>query len=114
MLRVRTARFSWYSEVSISSIFRDLRTSPNNLIKRIGTGLSLYGRTGPGGGILNLVFDGKRDPLYLNSTISSTDSIRLWHTEGLPDGDHQVICWTTALDGNDVYGVANVWIDYFA
>ena len=88
-------------------------TPPYNLIKIIGTGLSLYGRTGPGGGILHLVFDGKTDLLYLNTTVPSTDSTLLWHAKGLGDGDHEVICWTTALNGNDVQGIANVWIDYF-
>ena len=76
----------------------------------IGTGISLYGLRGPGGGILNVVFDGERSSVYMNSTNPDNSSTRLWSKEGLGDGDHQVFCTTTATDGQ---AVANIWLDYF-
>jgi hypothetical protein len=77
--------------------------------KAIGTGISIYGRKGPGGGLLHLLFDGERTSLNLTSTNLSDSSIRLWHREGLGDGDHQVITHTSAVNGSDV---ANIWVDY--
>jgi hypothetical protein len=71
--------------------------------------MSLYGRTGPDGGLLHLLFDGNRTSLNLNSTTLSDSSIRLWHKEGLGDGDHQLITHTNAMNGSDV---ANIWVDY--
>ena len=79
------------------------------MIRAIGTGVSLYGRTGPGGGLLNLLFDGERTSLKLNSTNPSDTPIRLWHKEGLGDDDHQVITRTSTMNGSDV---ANIWVDY--
>ena len=80
------------------------------LTSEIGTGISLYGRRGPGGGILNFVFDGEISSVYLNSTSPDNNSTRLWSKEGLGDGDHQIIGTTTATDGQ---AVANIWLDYF-
>ena len=80
------------------------------LISDIGTGISLYGRRGPGGGILFLVLDGETSLVYLNSTNPDNNSTRLWSKEGLRDGDHQVIGTTDAA--NDL-SVGNIWLDYF-
>ena len=109
MHRLRTARFSWPSEVSgyadhFPLIVLDILTSA------IGTGISLYGRRGPGGGILNLVFDGEKTSVNLNSTDPGNNSTRLWSREGLGDGDHQFIGYTTATIGQVD---ANIWVDYF-
>ena len=83
----------------------------NSLTSAIGTGASLYGRTGTGGGILNLLFDGVVErPVHLNSTDSGTSSTLLWRVEGKKDDDHQILGWTTLADGQ---GVANIWLDYF-
>jgi hypothetical protein len=71
--------------------------------------MSLYGRTGPDGGLLHLLFDGNRTSLNLNSTTLSDSPVRLWHKEGLEDGDHQVITHTSAMNDS---GVANIWVDY--
>jgi len=80
------------------------------LIPATGTGISLYGRKGPGGGILSLGFDGERTSTNLSTTDPGSNSTLLWQVGGLPDGDHQVIGFTTAADGQVV---ANIWIDYF-
>jgi len=80
------------------------------LIPATGTGLSLYGRKGPGGGILNLVFDGETTSTNVSSTDPDSNSTRLWQVGGLPEGDHQVIGYSTTVTGQDV---ANIWIDYF-
>ena len=56
------------------------------LTSAIGTDISLYGRRGPGGGILTIIFDGGVSSVYLNSTVN--DSTRLWSKEELGDGDH--------------------------
>ena len=80
------------------------------LTSAIGTGISLYGCRGPGGGILNLYFDGEKLPVYLNSTIPDKNSTHLWSKEGLGDGDHQVYGTTTASTGQVV---AYTWLDYF-
>jgi len=80
------------------------------LIQATGTGISLYGRNGPGGGILNLRFDGEMTSTNLNSTDPGSNSTRLWQIGGLSDGDHQVIGSTAAVNGQVV---ANIWIDYF-
>ena len=82
----------------------------DTLTSEIGTGISLYGRRGPGGGILNFVFDGEKSSVYLNSTNPDSNSIRLWSKEGLGDGDHQIIGTTNVTDGQ---AVANIWLDYF-
>jgi len=79
------------------------------LTSAIGTSISIYGRTGPGGGSLQLRFDGVRESLELASTTLSDNSVRLWHREGLADGDHQVMTYTNAMNGSDV---ANIWVDY--
>lgn len=83
--------------------------TPLMLTRAIGTGISIYGRKGPGGGLVNLLFDGERTTLNLTSTELSNSSIRLWNRDGLGDGDHQVITHTSAMDGSVV---ANIWIDY--
>jgi hypothetical protein len=83
---------------------------PIYLTSIIGTGISLYGRTGPGGGMLNLVFDGEATTVNLNSTDPSNSSTRLWHLDGMVDGDHSVIGYTSAAADQTV---ANVWVDYF-
>jgi len=81
----------------------------NILTWAIGTGISLYGRTGPDGGLLHLLFDGERTSLNLNSTNPSDTPIHLWYKDGLGDDDHQVITHTSAVSGSDV---ANIWVDY--
>lgn len=81
------------------------------LTRAIGTGVSLYGRTGIGGGILNLLFDGVvQKPVYLNTTDPLINSTLLWHVEGKDDGDHQVFGYTSLADRQ---GVANIWLDGF-
>ena len=81
----------------------------NSLIRAIGTGISIYGRTAVGGGVLNLLFDGvsqKTVPLSSNDT---TNSALLWHLEGQSDGDHQLYGFTSLAAGQ---GIANIWLDY--
>jgi hypothetical protein len=72
--------------------------------------MSLYGRTGPGGAVLNFLFDGESKSVDLNSTTPGNNSTRLWSIEGLGDDDHQFIGQTSATNGS---AAANIWVDYF-
>ena len=88
------------------------------LTSEIGTSISLYGRSGPGGGILNLVFNGEKSSVNLKST--DHNSTRLWSKEGLGNVDHQGIGTTTATDGQAVANICvrvvypvTIWLNYF-
>ena len=80
------------------------------LTSGIGTGMSLYGRKDPDGGILYLVFDGEESSVNLNSTKPDNNSTLLWSIEGLGDSDHQIIGATIARKGQ---AAANISLDYF-
>ena len=81
----------------------------NSLTRAIGTGISLYGRTGVGGGVLNLLFDGVSQTAVPLSSNDPTNSTLLWHLEGQSDGDHQLLGSTCLAAGQLV---ANIWLDY--
>lgn len=74
----------------------------------------MFGRKGPGGGILRLIFDGKTTRVDLASNDPANSSTLIWSETGLGDTDHQLFAETTGADA-DVQGVdvANIWVDYF-
>ena len=117
-LRVGIVSSTCFSGVSDSPIHCsdfavDILNKPKKN-KTIGTGISMYGRKGPGGGILKLIFDGRTSLVDLNSDEPSSISTRLWNEAGLVDGDHQVFASTTTANDQIVANiVTNIWVDYF-
>ena len=109
---MRVARFSCSFEVSewlFPPFYLPVGVLENSLTRAIGTGISLYGRTGVGGAVLHLLFDGVWQKAVPLSSNNPTNSTLLWHLEGQSDGDHQLFGSTYLTEGQLV---ANIWLDY--
>lgn len=81
--------------------------------KFAGTGLSLYGHSGEGGGRIFMRFDGKGlqgknwEPVDVNGSQFADGTTPIFQIRGLEDGDHELLGWCQTNAGG-----STAWIDY--